>query len=201
MLNYLLKLKEAIDTNWNYFYKILFSFSIYLLYKGFLKVLTFEDMAPYNLIFIIIGFIVFSLDKLINPIIDIYKLLFRKNEEISPNRKKTAIIVFIFFIIMISATLGYYIFSFYPFVNITIFSLMVASLTTSLFINHTKKSINSIIKIVFIILASIGIAGIVHSFYLNENLNINTFTLVFVIGFFIFDYLLNNWKEKYFDAN
>ncbi len=191
MLDRLIELKKSIEQNWVYLYKVLFTLSFYLLYKAFLKVLSPESMSPYIIIFIIIGFVIFTIDILIYPITD----LFVKNKS---NKKLNIanMLVYLSLLITILSTVLYYVTGQYPFDIVVIYSLMMAVLSYSFFIDYKNDGKNKIIKSSIIVLSIIGLAGVIHSFYLNKALNVNTFTLIFVIGFFILDYLIYKWRVK-----
>ncbi len=194
MLNKLLELKDSLEQNWTYLHKILFTFSFYLLYKVFLKVLDSETMSPYILLFIVLGFFVFTIDILIYPLID---LLAQKNTRIIDKKIKIANnAVYFFTSLSILSTLYYYMTHYYPVVNIVIFSLIMSAFSYSIILDyyHDKKA--KIIKWLIVILTIIGLAGIIHGFYLNKALNVNTFTLIFILGFFIVDFLVYKWRAK-----
>ena len=194
MLNKLLELKDGLEQNWTYLHKILFTFSFYLLYKVFLKVLDSETMSPYILLFIVLGFFVFTIDILIYPLID---LLAQKNTRIIDKKIKIANnAVYFFTSLSILSTLYYYMTHYYPVVNIVIFSLIMSAFSYSIILDyyHDKKA--KIIKWLIVILTIIGLAGIIHGFYLNKVLNVNTFTLIFILGFFIVDFLVYKWRAK-----
>ncbi len=194
MLNKLLELKDGLEQNWTYLHKILFTFSFYLLYKVFLKVLDSETMSPYILLFIVLVFFVFTIDILIYPLID---LLAQKNTRIIDKKIKIANnAVYFFTSLSILSTLYYYVTHYYPVVNIVIFSLIMSAFSYSIILDyyHDKKA--KIIKWLIVILTIIGLAGIIHGFYLNKALNVNTFTLIFILGFFIVDFLVYKWRAK-----
>ena len=194
MLNKLLELKDSLEQNWTYLHKVLFTFSFYLLYKAFLKVLDSEAMSPYILIFIVIGFFIFTIDILIYPLINMFS---KKSTIIIDKKRKIANIAVYFFIsLSILSTLYYYITHYYPTVNIVIFSLIMSVFSYSVILDYYNDKKTIIIKWLIAIFTIIGITGIIHGFYLNKALNVNTFTLIFVFGFFIVDFLIYKWRAK-----
>lgn len=195
MREVLQNLKEDLKQNWTYLHKILFTFSFYLLYKAFLKVLSPETMSPYILIFIIIGFLIFTIDTLIHPISDLAPT--STNPKLEEKKKVANIIVYMFLGITIVATTLYYIYDYYPIVSIITYSLIMAVLSYSFFYKYKTLNKTRIIKTSIAILSIVGIAAIIHSFYLNVKLNINSFMLAFVLGFFILDFFINSWKKPH----
>jgi len=196
MLDRLIKLRDNLELNWPYFYRVIFTFAFYLIYKAFLKVLNPEDMSPFILIFIVLGVIVFTIDKLIYPIVDIFTV-FKGQDRIDKHKKQIAILVIFLLSLSFIATIGYYITNYYPIINLIIFSLVMASSISSLSLDYSKKNIVLILKLSIAALSIIGIAGIIHSYYLNKELNMNTFMLIFILGFFVLDYISGVWKKKY----
>ena len=194
MLNKLLELKDSLEQNWTYLHKVLFTFSFYLLYKAFLKVLDSETMSPYILIFIVIGFFIFTIDILIYPFIDLFNR--KKLKYLDKKRRIANITVYFFISLSILSTIYYYLTHYYPVVNIVIFSLIMSVFSYSFILDYYQNKKAKIIKWAIAILTIIGFAGIIHGFYLNKTLNVNTFTLIFVFGFFIVDFLIYKWRAK-----
>jgi len=194
MLEKLFELKKSLENNWTYLHKILFTFSFYLLYKGFLKVLSPEQMSPFILIFLILGFLIFTIDILIYPVIDIFTV--KKPGDLDKETKVANRLAYLGLIITLLATVAYYTTHYYPLVIIIFYSLIMSVLSYAFFMSYCCKSKTKIIKLSILILSVIGIAGIAHSIYLNKALNINTFTLIFILGFFIIDFLVYKWRIK-----
>ena len=197
MLNLLLNLKEKLSQNWTYIHRILFTFTIYLLFKVFLKVLDLEELIPFALIFVIVGFLVFTIDKLIDPLIDILLLFSKDKTKLDKNRKKTAYLVLFFLILMIISTISYYIFNYYPLVNVVTYTLIMAVLSSALFLNFSSEKVKKTINISVGVLAIIGFIAVAQSFYTNYDLNVNFFLFIFIFGFFILDYRIGVWKKYY----
>jgi len=194
MIEKLFEIRDSLEKNWTYLHKILFTFSFYLLYKGFLKVLTPEQMSPFILIFLILGFLLFTIDILIYPIID----LFAKEKLNSPGAKTKKANLWVYFGLATTffATVFYYITDYYPLVIVVIYSLIMAVLFYAYFMDYSSQKNRTIIKTSIGALALLGFAGVIHSFYLNRALNVNTFTLIFVLGFFVVDFLIYKWRVK-----
>lgn len=197
MLNLLQNLKENLSSNWTYVHKIIFTFAFYLLFKVFLKVLDFEEIIPFALIFIILGFLVFTIDKLIDPLIDILLLFSKDKNKIDKNRRKTALLVLFLLIIAIISTISYYIFDYYPLVNVVIYTMILAVLCSAFFLDFSSKKIKKTTKISISVLAIIGFIAVAQSFYTNYDLNVNFFLFIFIFGFFILDYRIGVWKKYY----
>ena len=196
MINLLIKLKDNLSKNWTYVHKIIFSFSFYLLYKVFVRAIGFDEMKPFALIFVLLGFLIYTADKLIDPIINIAYLISNK-EKINEKEKNQAISVLIFFILTIIGVISYYITNYYPLASLSIFSIIMADLITGYFIEFSLISIGKKARIAIRVLFILGIAGVIHSFYFNDFLNI--FIFIYIITFFILDYTLDYWKRKYTD--
>jgi hypothetical protein len=77
-LQYLYKSQENLYKNYISFIRILFTLSIYALHRVFVASAGYESIEPFNLIFIFAGFIVFSLDKHIRPVIWFFEIVFSK---------------------------------------------------------------------------------------------------------------------------
>jgi hypothetical protein len=194
MLEKLIKLKENLNQNWTYIQKILFTFSFYLIYKVFVRAIGFDEMKPFALIFILLGFLVFSMDKLLQPLID-FIVLFDKKNKLSKKVKLRAIWIMVLLFIMILGVIAFYILKYYPLVSISFFTGIFAVLLTGIFEDYTLDSIKKVVKIVTVILFFIGLAGCIHSIYYNDILNI--FNFIYIVAFFIFDYRLDFWKKHF----
>jgi len=194
MIEKLFELKDSLEKNWTYLHKILFTFSFYLLYKGFLKVLTPEQMSPFILVFLVLGFLLFTIDILIYPIIDLFAK--EKINYLGKKSKKANLLAYFGLATAFFATVFYYITDYYPLVIVIIYSLIMAVLSYAYFMDYSSKKNKTIIKTSIGALALLGFAGVIHSFYLNKALNVNTFTLIFVLGFFVVDFLIYKWRVK-----
>jgi hypothetical protein len=194
MLEKLIKLKENLNQNWTYIQKILFTFSFYLIYKVFVRAIGFDEMKPFALIFILLGFLVFSMDKLLQPLID-FIVLFDKKNKLSKKVKLRAIWIMVLLFIMILGVIAFYILKYYPLVSISFFTGIFAVLLTGIFEDYTLDSIKKVVKIVTVILFFIGLAGCIHSIYYNDILNI--FNFIYIVALFIFDYRLDFWKKHF----
>lgn len=195
MLEKIISLKENLKDNWPYIFKILFTFSFYLIYKAFLKVISPEAMKPYILIFVVLGFLVFSIDKWIYPIVDLMRIIY--GEKIDKSKKKIALFVFALIFFAFILVLGYYISGYYPIVYIILFLVLLVPSISALSIDFSNSSIRRIIIVTLSILSIIGISGIIYSFYINEFSNRNLFFIIFLLGYFILDYLISTWMKKY----
>ncbi len=194
MLAKLKKLKKDLDQNWTYTHKILFTFSFYLIYKVFVRAIGFDEMKPFALIFILFGFFIFSMNKLLQPLID-FIIIFNKNNHLSKREKLRAIWVILLISLMITGIIAFYITRYYPLVSISFYMGIFATFVIGIYEDYTLEMINKIVKIVSTILFFIGLAGCIHSIYFNDILNIYNF--IYIIGFFIFDYRLDYWKKNF----
>ncbi len=194
MLKKLIELRDNLDQNWTYIHKILFTFTFYLVYKVFVRAIGFEEMKPFALIFILLGFFVFSMNKLIQPVIDFIEL-FNKNNQLTKREKLRAIWVIILLTLMILGAIAFYFTKYYPLVSFSFFFGILSIFVTGIFEDYTLDMIKKVVRIVSVILFLVGLAGCIHSIYYNDVLNI--FNFIFIISFFIFDYRLDYWKKNF----
>ncbi len=188
----MIKLKESLDSNWTYIHKILFTFTFYLIYKVFVRAIGFEEMKPYSLIFIIIGFLVFTMDSWIGRFISFLKIF--SSQKSGTQDKLTSIVVISFLFLMIILGILFFITGYYPYVSLSIFTGITSILISYYFLDFRSEKFRKISKWMILTLIIPGLAGIVHSFYYNDVLNI--FNFIFIIGFFILENRLFYWKTK-----
>lgn len=78
LLDHLYNTRKALESNYNFFHRVIFTISVYVLHRVFVMAVGYEFISTLNLIFIIAGFVVFSLDKLIRPVIWLSEMIFSK---------------------------------------------------------------------------------------------------------------------------
>ena len=195
MINILVKLKKNLEKNWSYVHKILFTFTFYLTFKIFVKVIDINEMLPYSIIFILLGFLVYTIDKLIDPFIDILLFFSNRRSELDANRKRQVLVVLFFILLTIGSTITYFSTKYYPLVSISLFSAIMAVISTGLFQKYTLYSIGKVVKFAVFAMFLLGMGGVFQCFYRNAVLTITLF--IFIVLFFILDYRLDYWKKNY----
>jgi hypothetical protein len=162
-----------------------------LLYRVFIKSVGYEEVQPFNLIFVLTGFFIYSIDKLLPPVI-----FFIENTGLNRDEKKTKLQSYSsvgFLVLCLIAAVIFYTNDMYPWASISIVSLCLAVYATGFFSEY-KTSRNALfIKLIIVAFGILGIISIVHCFVFNVLLNVYLF--IFLIAFFLFDILHPYLKE------
>ena len=193
MLNKLIALKENLEKNWTFVHKILFSLSVFLLFRALVRVSSIDTMRVYSLVFVLIGFYVYTIDKWVEPLVDFFKFISKK--DIDDNAKNSAILVVAFMLITILSVVLYYVTGFYPYIAVFIFSAIQSVLFTAIFKKYKPEKKGRLLKIVLLAMTLLGIAGMIYSFYYHSGLNVILF--IYIVAFFMVDALIGYWQKHY----
>lgn len=192
MLKHLKKLNENLEKNWTFVLKLIFTLSVFFLYRVFIKSFDFESLQLFNLIFVMIGFLVYTLDKLLPSVIIFLEILGKTNEKLSEKIRIKSFLSSAFIILSIFSVIMFYITKAYPWASLSILFWCMAVFTTDYFGDYKTKYTSGIVKVLVLTLTILGIISVAHCFVYNVLLNIYLF--IFIIVFFIYDFILDYWK-------
>ncbi|MGE5356130.1 MAG: hypothetical protein ACM3PT_07815 [Deltaproteobacteria bacterium] len=188
MLKILKDLNKKLDNNYSIVHKVIFTLSVFLLYRVFIRSIGYDDFSIFNLIFVLIGFFVYSVDKLIPVIINVLESILKTDEKISYKTRVQSFIAFVFILISVFSAIMYFITSKYAWASMSVVFLCIAVLSVY-FASEYASNFYKLSVMIFIVLTLIlGITSIVHCFIYNDLLNIYLF--VFIIIFFLTDLII-----------
>lgn len=185
MLKQLKKLNENLEKNWTYVLKVIFTLSVFFLYRVFIKSVGYDFLQVFNLIFIMAGILVYTLDKLLSPVIIFLEIIFEPNRSLPKKIRIKSVLTSVFIGASILSVIMYYITQEYPWASISLILWCLAVYITEFDGDYKTKMISLIIRSIILLLTLLGIISVIHCFVYNDLLNIYLF--IFIIVFFIYD--------------
>lgn len=181
MIEHLKNLDKNLDKNWTLVHKVIFAISVFLLYRVLIHSVDFDSMQTFNLIFVVIGFAVYSLKHLVKILLNSFGFFDESEKENKSKNNFSTYLALMFFCLGIVFIFLYYFTHIYGMASGAVISLNSGILVWIQSKGLHKKWFNYFIWIVIIC----GIISVFHSFYFNDLINI--FSFLFIILFFIVD--------------
>lgn len=199
MLKQLKKLNENLEKNWTYVLKVIFTLSVFFLYRVFIKSVGYEFLQLFNLIFVMAGILVYTLDKLLAPVITFLEIVFESNASLPVKTRIKSVLTSVFIAASIFSVIMYYITKTYPWASVSLILWCLAVYITEFYGEYKTKTISVIIRTIILVLTVLGIASVIHCFVYNDLLNIYLF--IFIIVFFTYDLIFEFCDLKHGSVN
>ena len=181
------KLNKNLENNWNLVNKIIFAFSVYVLFRVFVRTFDFDTLRPFSLIFVVAGFFVYNIDKYLPSIIAIFD--FRHNPDTIHSINVKNIINCISLAVSFLSVFLYYILHYYSIATISLVSILMGPLIALFYTKISNQIYKKINTSIIAIEIALGTIAIIHSIVNNDMVNIYLF--IFIVIFFILDALLS----------
>ena len=194
MLKQLKKLNVNLEKNWTFAHKVTFTLSVFIMYRVFIRSFDFESMQVFNLLFIMAGFLVYTIDKLLPSVICFFELFTNKEENLTKKIRIQTILTVLLIIASFCFIILFYITGDYPWASFCIFGWCMAVYSFDFFTDHKTQTVTNIVRIFIILVTILGVLSIVHCFYYNVLLNVYFF--VYIIIFFTYDFIPLRWIKS-----
>lgn len=181
MIEHLKKLDKNLDKNWTLVLKSIFAISVFLLYRVLVRSIDFDSLQTFNLIFVIAGFVVYSVKYLVKILISSDSFFNKSEKANKSNSTFYTYLALLFCVLSIVFIFFYYFTHTYGWAATSVISINFGFLVWIQAKETHKKWLKYLIWLVIIC----GIASIFHSFYYNDLVNI--FSFIFIVLFFIVD--------------
>lgn len=193
LIDHLYNIRKALESNYNFFLRLIFTISVYVLHRVFVMAIGYDNISTLNLVFIIAGFAVFSLDRLLRPVFWFFEMIFSK---FSGNKAKWlfALTSIAFLLSSFIAMILYYASGILFWSGISIISLCSSVLSAGFLHCYTSLPGTHYFRMGIVVLILYGFFAAFQSAISNDPANLHVVT--YIVIFILFVILSERWKQK-----